>query len=186
MTKSKFILPALILGVTLLGGTSAYAFGGGTFPVEAFKSFSAEKQTAIQKAWDIRATAEKDATAVLDRAGVTKDEVHTAMEAFHKQHKAAMDAALEANDFNAFKALIAQGPHADNADKLTADIFAKIVKIHALEKSGDKAGAQALRKEVRDAGLKGGIDMGGGMGHGGHGGKMYKSMMDQGGGADGQ
>lgn len=177
MTKSKYILPALFLGVALLGGTSAYAFGGGTFPVEAFKTFTAEKQTAIQKAWDIRNAADTQATAVLDAAGVTKDEIHTAMEAFHKQHKVAMHAALDANDFNAFKALIAEGPHADNADKLTADIFAKIVKIHALEKSGDKAGAQVLRKEVRDAGFMGGMDMGGG--HGGHGGKMHHDMTGQ-------
>jgi hypothetical protein len=175
MTKSKLILPALFLGVALLGGTSVYAFGGGTFPVEAFNSFSAEKQTAIAKAHEIRTTAHTEAEKVLTQAGVSKEDVHTAMKAFHEQHKTAMNAALEANDFNAFKALMADGPHAETLDKITEDVFAKMVKMYQLEKSGDKAGAKILRTELREAGF------GGGMGMGGHGGKEKGGRMHGGG-----
>lgn len=180
MNKSKYILPALFLGVALLGGTSAYAFGGGTFPTEAFKGFSVEKQTAIAKAHEIRTAAQKEVEAVLTAAGVSKDDIHTAMKAFHETQRTAMDAALEANDYNAFKTLVANSPMGgDRADALTQDIFAKIVKIHELEKSGDKAGAKALRTELRDSGF------GSGMGMGGHGGKGMGGRMHGGGMMDG-
>ncbi len=176
MTKSKLILPALVFGVALLGGTSAYAFNGGTFPTEAFKSFSLEKQTAIAKAHDIRTTAQKEAEAVLNAAGVSKDDMHTAMKSFHQTQRTAMDSALEANDYNAFKALVAKSPMGgDRADTLTQDVFTKMAKIHSLEKSGDKAGAKVLRTELRDAGF------GGGMGMGGHGNKDMGGRMHGGG-----
>ena len=162
------------MAVALAGGGTAYAFGPGGMILSAgvLSNFTTTEQTAITLAQDIRQKAEKEATAVLEAAGVTQDEMHTAMESFHKTQRNAMDAALDAKDINAFKALMVDGPMADTAATRTDEAFAKMVQIRALEKSGDEEGAQALRKELGDAGFG---PMGG---HGGRGGMHHGGMMD--------
>lgn len=172
MIKKQHFIPAVLLGFALLGGSTAYAFGGG-IPLGAFKGFTAEKQAAIQKAEDIRQNAEKEAKATLDAAGVTREEMHTAMMAYHTEHMKAMDAALEAKDFDAFKALMKDMPMADS---LTQDAFNTLVEIHALEKKGDREGAQKLRESLKDSGFAPHM----GMEMGRHG------QMHDGGKADGQ
>ena len=103
------------------------------------------------------------------------------MDSYRDTERKAMDTAFTNNDYAAFTALIANSP---DASSMTPDIFAKLVKIHALEVSGDRAGAMTLRKELRDAGFKGmGMGMMGGhgmmgMGEGrGHGSRFDKDTM---------
>ena len=169
MTK-RTLLPALLLGLTLVGaGTVALAdFTPGQIPAAVLAQFSSEKQTAITQAHDIRAKADVEAKAVLTAAGVTEQEMHTAMDSYRDTKRAAMDTALTNNDYAAFTALMADTP---NASGVTTDIFAKLVKIHSLEVSGDRTGAMTLRQELRDAGftgmgMMGGHGMDGGRGHG--------------------
>ncbi len=163
MFKKRYAVPALILGLALLGGsTAAYAaFTPGQLPAAVLSGFTSDQQVAIQKAQDIRSAAETEAKAVLTAAGVTEDALHTAMETYHDAERTKMDAALDANDYAAFQALVAGTPMADT---LTEDIFAKLVQIRSLEKSGDHEGAMTLRKELGDVGFKGGFG-----GHGPHG-----------------
>lgn len=160
MTKKRYAIPALILGLALLGGASATyaAFTPGQLPAEVLSSFTADQQTAIEKAEQIREDAQTQAKAVLDAAGVSQDQLHTAMDTYRKAQHDKMDAALDANDYAAFQAAVAGTPM---ADKLTQDTFAKLVQIRQLEKSGDHQGAMELRKELGDAGF--------GFGPGGHG-----------------
>lgn len=172
MIKTRYAIPGLLVGVALLGGGTAYAFGPGGFDMDAFASFTQEEQSAIQKAHDIRESALKEAEAVLAKAGVTKEEMHDAMKAYHQEHKQAMDDALDANDYEAFVALMADTPMAENITEAT---FSKLVEIRSLEKSGDKEGAQELRKELRDEVGFGGLM---GMGHGGHKGGMMDGDED--------
>lgn len=163
MIKKRYAIPTLMLGATLLGGSSAYAaFGSRTFDATAFTSFSAAEQTAIQKAFDIRQKAHQEAEAVLEAAGITHEQMREAMQAAHQKDRAAVEAALDANDYSAFKALIAKSPMADN---LTAEVFAKLVEIRKLEKAGDKVGARELRKELAESGFRG-VGLGGFGGHG--------------------
>jgi len=161
MIKKRYGIPALVLGLAMIGGTSAYAaFGPGSLDMSAFSDFSATQQSAIKEAQEIRDSADEEARAVLEAAGVSQEDMRDAMQAYHETKHAAGEAALEANDFDAFKATVAGTPM---EDKLTEDTFATLVKIHSLMESGDKEGAMELRKELGDAGM-----MGGPMGFPGH------------------
>jgi hypothetical protein len=160
MVKKQYVIPGVLLGiVTLLGGHAALAFGGDFFESEAFSHFSAEEQTAIQKAHDIHVKAQEEAHDVLEAAGVTREEMHAAMRSFHEKERAAMHEALGDNDFEGFKALVA-GSKMD--EHLTEEMFDKLVEIHSLETSGDREGAREIRMELKDEGL---MFMGRGMGH---------------------
>ena len=168
MKHKTYAIPALLVGLAVFGsaGAAYAAFSPHTVPADVLATFTADQQDAIEKAQEIRDEAETQAQAVLEAAGVSKDALHDAMKAHREKQHEAMDAALDANDYAAFKALMADGPM---GDKLTEDIFAKLVKIHSLEKSGDKEGAQALRKELHDAGF----------GFGGPGGPRGPGMRDR-------
>lgn len=156
--SKKIVLPALLLGIITVGGATAYAAGPG-IDVAALTGFTDAQKSAITEAFQIRKDANVKAKAVLDTADVDQSKLHDAMRSMHEGQRAKLDAALEANDYAAFKALVAGSPM---ADKLTADVFANMVKVHALEKAGDHAGAMKLRK---DLGLKiGGMGMGEGRG----------------------
>lgn len=157
MIKKQFGIPALIIGLMVLGGSTAYAFGPGGFDAEAFSSFTASEQAAIEKAHEIREAAETEAQAVLSAAGITKDELHSAMRAYGEKQHAKLAEALENNDYDAFVALTAGNP---NAEKITKDIFAKLVEIHKLEKAGDHEGAMELRKDLKDSGFMGPVGHG--------------------------
>ncbi|MFA7302770.1 MAG: hypothetical protein WC030_03420, partial [Candidatus Paceibacterota bacterium] len=128
-----------------------------------FAGFSATQQAAVTQAHEIRQEAHTKAQAVLTSAGITREQMQKAMSTYRSSQRTAVQAALTANDYAAFKALVANSPM---ADKLTEAVFAKLVQIHKLEVSGDRAGAQALRKELRDSGV---IGVGMGMGHKGEG-----------------
>lgn len=171
MTK-RTMIPALVLGVTLVGaGSVAFAdFTPGQIPAAVLSAFTPAQQTAITEAHDIRAKAEVEARAVLTAAGVTEAQMHSVMESYRDTERQAMDTALTNNDYAAFTALTANRPHAST---VTPEIFATLVHIHSLKASGDHAGATALRKELRDSGFSGmgmGMmsrgDMFGGRGHG--------------------
>jgi hypothetical protein len=161
MVKKQYVIPGLLMGIAMLGGSTALAFGGGELLSSgAFSTFSAEKQAAIQKAHEIRLAAEEEAQDVLLAAGVTQEEMHKAMRSFHEKERAAMDEALTNNDFDAFKELVAGTPMEDH---LTEDTFKKIVEIHSLEENGDREEAWEIRRELKeDAGM---MFMGRGMGH---------------------
>lgn len=154
--KKRYAVPALLFGLAVIGGSTAYAFSPSDKNLAAFSGFSDEEQAAIQQADDIRETAEKEAQAVLEAAGLTREEIMDAMRSYHEKQREEMDAALEANDYDAYAALVANSPM---ADELSEDTFADLVKVHELEKSGDREGARALRESL---GLKGPM--------GGHGG----------------
>jgi hypothetical protein len=165
MTKQTMV-PALLLGLTLVGaGSVAFAdFTPGQIPAAVLSDFTPAQQAAITQAHDIRAKADVEARAVLTAAGVTEAQMHSAMDSYRDTERKAIDTALTNNDYAAFTAAIANSPEASS---MTPDIFAKLVKIHSLEVSGDKAGAMALRKELHDSGFKGmGMHMIGGRGMG--------------------
>jgi hypothetical protein len=161
MIRKRYAVPALITGLALMGGTAAYAAAPGTFDAAAFSSFTSDQQAAIQKAFQIRKDADAQTKEILYAAGVDESKLHEAMRAQGDKDRAALDAALDSNDYAAFKALAADRPM---ADKVTEDVFAKLVQVRALEKSGDTEGAKALRESL---GLR--MGPGGPHGHGGPG-----------------
>lgn len=162
MKFNKLVIPGLLAGVLLIGGAgAASAFGGGTFNLDAFKNFSTEQQTAIQKAFEIRKTADEEAKTVLDDAGVDMSAMHDAMETERKAGREKLDAALESKDYAAFVELTKDSPMKGD---ISEDTFNKMAEAHALMKSGDTEGARTIMESL---GLKGPGGMG--MGHGGRG-----------------
>lgn len=143
--KKRYAVPALILGMALLGGGTAFAATGGTLDVSKLAGFTDAQKSAISQAFELRKNADTQARAMLEAAGVDQTKLHQAMRGMHEEMHTKMNAALDANDFAAFQALTAGTPM---ADKATASNFAKLVEIRKLEKAGDKAGAEKLRKEL--------------------------------------
>lgn len=156
--SKKFAVPALVIGLAVIGGGTAFAAGNG-FDTSALTGFTDAQKTAIEQAFEIRKDADEKAKQILTDAGVDQKKLGEQMRSQHEAKRKAMDAALDANDYAAFQTAVAGSPM---ADKLTTDVFAKLVEIRTLEKSGDKEGAMKLRKEL-------GTEVGfGGMGMGGH------------------
>lgn len=144
--SKKYAIPALVLGLMTMGGATAYAASGPKgIDFSKLAGFTDAQKTAIEKAFQIRKDADDQAASVLSAAGVNEQKLHEAMRGQHDALHAKLDAAIDANDFAAYQTLVAGTPM---ADKVTAETFAKLVEIRKLEKAGDKAGAQALRKEL--------------------------------------
>lgn len=167
LIKKKIIIPGLFLGALLATGATASAFYPGTLDLAAFADFSDTQKAAIEDAFEIRQTAEAEATAVLDAAGVDREAMHEAMHEYRDVQREAFDAALEANDYEAFAELVANTPMADD---LTQEVFAKLVEAHTLREAGDDDGARAIMEALKtDLGVEGFPGFGPG-GRGGHGG----------------
>lgn len=66
----------------------------------------------------------------------------------HRAHHEAIHTALRANDYAAFTKAIAQMPKPEDAPEITEAVFAKMVEAEKLRQSGDRAGAQAIMKEL--------------------------------------
>lgn len=152
----KYAIPALALGLLVMGGATASAATGQIgIDVSTLAPFTDTQKTAIEKAFQIRKDANEQAKSVLTAAGVDEEKLHEAMRGQHEAMRSKLEAALDANDFAAFQALGANTPM---QDKLTSDTFAKLVEIRKLEKAGDKEGAMKLRQEL---GFGAGMGMGG-------------------------
>lgn len=113
---------------------------------------------------------------VLEEAGLDRDdmrEIHEASREYKQEHRAAVKAAVEAEDYDAFKDAVDGGPLDDAIDS-EAD-FDKLVEAHELREAGDREGAKAIMDELgieRPEGHKGGMsgERGQRGGHGGFGG----------------
>ncbi len=150
--SKKFAVPALVIGLAVLGGGTAFAASNG-FDASTLTGFTDAQKTAIEQAFQIRKDADDKAKQVLTDAGVDQKVLGEQMRSQHEAKRKAMDAALDANDYAAFQTAVAGSPM---ADKLTTDVFAKLVEIRKLEKSGDREGAMKLRKELgTEAGFRG-------------------------------
>ncbi len=162
MLKQIFI-PVAALAIT---ASAASAFTGGDMLEKLNISLTDTETAALEEAREIRETAHEEAKAVLEKAGITDErmkEIHGAMREAHKAEREAVRAAVEANDYEAFKTAVTNSPMATEID--TAEKFAKLVEAHELRENGDLDGAKAIMEEL---GLKGphmgGQGMGGGRG----------------------
>lgn len=160
----QIMIPVAALAITV---TSASAFTGGTDWIEKLNiSLSESEKAALEEAADIRETAQADAKAVLEKAGLDEEkmaDIRSAMHDVRQSQHAAVTAALAANDFAAYQAAVADTPMAETID--TADKFARLVEAHTLLAADDRAGANAILDEL---GIEGhGLMMGGGR-HGHH------------------
>ncbi len=149
MLKQIFI-PLAALAIT---ASTASAFVGTDMLDKLNISLTDTEQAALEQAHDIEEAAHQEAKQVLEDAGITDarmSEIHDAMREAHKAEHEAVKAAIEANDFTAFKTAVADSAMADEIN--TEEEFAKLVEAHNLRKAGDEDSARAIMDEL---GLKG-------------------------------
>ncbi|MFM2339519.1 MAG: hypothetical protein RLZZ360_155 [Candidatus Parcubacteria bacterium] len=162
MLKQIFI-PLAALAIT---ATTASAFVGTDMLNKLNIDLTDTEQSALEEAREIRETAHEEAEKVLEDAGITAERMKEIREAMREAHKAeheVIKAAIEANDFAAFKTAAADTPMSTTID--TEAKFAKLIEAHTLREAGDHEAARTIMEEL---GLKGpGM---GGKGMGGHGG----------------
>lgn len=162
----QLLIPLAAFAVTVTGVS---AWTGGDILAKLDLDLSDTQVAALEEAHQIREEAQARAKEVLEQAGideVTMREVHNAMRGeMHKSHEA-IKSAVEANDYAAFQAAVADSPLAESVD--TAEKFARFVDAHKLMESGDREGAQAIfealgieRGPMGDKGKHGGLHDGG-------------------------
>lgn len=144
--KTKYILPALILGTVALGASVTYAYNPGMLSdMTVFSGFSTEQQVAIKKTFDIRQAAEVESEKVLEGVGLNREDIREAMQDHHEAMREKMGTALKAGDYEAYSELVA-GSRV--AGKVTETMFNKLVEAHKLRQDGDMEGAREIIDEL--------------------------------------
>lgn len=139
-SKSLFVAVAAF-AVTASG---VHAFGSTELLIKA--GLSEDQVIAVQEAQELKATGDmKSARAVLESAGVTKDTMQHIREVA-KEAKKAVQAAVEANDYDAFVVAVADSPLADIITNEAE--FEQFVEAHELRQSGDRDGAKDILDDL--------------------------------------
>ncbi len=158
---SKSLLIAI--AALALTATGAQAFTGEAL-VRA--GLSEDQRAAFEVARELREEGDVDAARdVLVEAGIDDsviERVRTAMSSERHESRAAMHAALEADDYEAFLAAIADSPLADIVT--SEEDFTRFKEAHALKMDGKTAEAQVIFQAL---GLPNDTGRGGAR-HGGH------------------
>ena len=105
--------------------------------------------TALEEAQEIRQAAHEEAESVLEDAGIDQDRLKEIRKALHESHKANRDAihnALEAGDYAAFTAAVANTPLAEDITS-EAD-FEKLLEAHSLREAGEHEAAKEIVEEL--------------------------------------
>lgn len=143
--NSKSLLIAI--AALALTATGAQAFSSNALITAGLSS---EQQAAFEIARELREEGNvTKARDVLVEAGIdaeTLEKVRSAMRDERDVHKAAIKAAIDANDYAAFKLAIAGTPLADVVT--TKEDFQNFKQAHALLDAGDKAGAKEIFAEL--------------------------------------
>jgi hypothetical protein len=147
MKLRRYVAPTLLAGVLLIGGTTTFAYQGGTFNPEAFKDFSSDEIRAIEEAFNLRQSANEAAEKILSEAGVDRKKLRDVTRSYHSNKHKAMSNAINTNDYEAFVSLFKEAPFPD-AKIPTSDEFSKMVQAHKLMKSGDKETAKEIMSEI--------------------------------------
>lgn len=157
------MIPMAAFAITVSG---ASAFTGTDWISKLEVDLSEEQVVALERAEEIRQTANEEAKKVLTDAGLDETKmraIHDAMREIHKANHEAMHKAIKAEDFEAWKEAAAETPL---SEKITSEAdFSKLVEAHELRENGDFEAAEELLTELGLEG-KGGMGMGGGMGRG--------------------
>lgn len=151
MKKKMLVLPAAALA---LMGTSAYAFNSDVL----LKAGLDENQVAaFEAAHELKKQGDRDAARdVLAEAGIdldTLEEVRNVLRSERgerqeerKERRAEVKVAIENEDFDAYKAAVADTRASDRI--ITAEEFERLVEAHELRLAGDHTAAREIMKEL--------------------------------------
>lgn len=165
MLRMKHTIIPLAAIALLSGASAASAFTGSQWLSNLSVSLTDDQLKALEEARDIRESAETKAQEVLKNAGIDDGkmaEIHKAMHEARKEEHDAMIAAVEANDYDAFRNAVRDSPIGSSID--TKSEFEKFVQAHTLMKFGDREGARKIfdeldiqRPQGRGMGMLGGM-----------------------------
>ena len=156
----QIMIPVAAFAVTV---TAASAFNSDRLD-QIDVDLSNTQISALEEAHELRAdgATRDEVHDVLDEAGLDRDkmqEIRTAMHELRNEHREAVEAALEAGDYDAFMTAVADSPR---ADQITSEAdFYQLVEAHELREAGDYEAARAIMTEL-------GIEKGSGEGRSGH------------------
>lgn len=143
MNLKSVLIPIAAFAVTVTG---ASAFSSDVL-VKA--GLSDEQVAAFEEAKELRESGDKEAARnVLEEAGIDESVMEKLRDIMKEKHSA-VKAAVEKNDFAAFKVAVADSPLAEIID--TEAEFAKFVEAHTLMKNGNGDEAKTI---FDDLGLK--------------------------------
>ncbi len=156
MKSSVGVLALFVVGLVAIAG-AASAFGG-------FWQDGGEVKAALE-AGDYSAWKEAIESQLTEDNFNQMRQMNEQRETM-KEYRDAMRQAIEDNDYDAWKeAATAMGVDAE--DILSEEDFSLLVQMHEAQQSGDTETASELRSELGNLGPLG-MDLGFGMGHGGH------------------
>lgn len=142
----QLLIPVVAFAAT---ATAASAFAGTDLLSKLDVDLTSAQESALEEAQSIREEARVEAKAILENAGIDEakmKEIHEAMREAGQEHRQAVKATIEANDYEAFVTATANGPMGETIN--TQAEFQKLVEAHNLMESGDKEGAKAIMIEL--------------------------------------
>lgn len=149
MLKQIFIPVAALV----LTATAASAFTGGDMLSKLSSvNLTDTEKAALTEAQEVRDAARENAQQIIEKAGITDERMAEIREAMHEAREAEhqkVKAAIEAKDYEAFKAA-ADERMLENID--SAEKFTKLVEAHNLREDGKHDEAKVIMEEL---GLKG-------------------------------
>lgn len=178
-TAKALLIPVAAFAVTVTG-------------VSAFNSdvlekagLNTEQVEAFERARDLRKDGDRDgAREVIMNAGIDMETMHSVREAMHEhRHEmhSAIDTAVEAGDYDAFKEAVKGSPLDDIVT--SEDDFQRFAEAHNLRKEGDREAAREIMEDLgfedrdghidnmEDHGMREGV-------HGEHRGDFHRDLDD--------
>ncbi len=153
MDKIKVSVLAAALLIAGVGASGVYAFEPNA------GSLTDDQKAVFEKMHELRMAGDNEgAQALAHEMGFRGDRGQS-----RHQHRAEAQGAVDNNDYSAFQTAVAGSPM---EDKVTPEIFAKMVEAHSLRNAGDLEGAREIMQGL-------GIGKGEGAGMGGE----RKGMM---------
>lgn len=142
MKTKPFLIAAAAFAVT---ATGVYAQGNAEKILER-ANLSEEQKSALSAAHELRKAGDTDAARdKLIEAGVDEGTLHALRSAGHEVH-AEIKAAVEAGDYEAFKAAAEGTPMEEQIT--SQDLFDSLVEAHNLREDGDYEGAREIMDEL--------------------------------------
>lgn len=149
----KIMIPVAAFALT---ATAASAFTGTEWMSKI--NLTDSQRDAVEEAQQIREEAHTRAQEVLTNAGIDAAKMREVMHEARHTEREAVHAAIEAKDFNAFRAAVTDSPLAVID---TQSEFDRLLEAHELMESGDRDGARAIMDELGVESPGKGMGMGG-------------------------
>lgn len=140
MKKSLLALPALAILLGVGGAATAHAHGLGPS-----HQLTEEQKASLETLRELMHDGKIEEARAFAEANGLPSLKHGMRMRLDPEKQAALDAALESGDYDAFVELTANAPF---ADELTPEAFAQLVEAHTLMEAGDMEGARAILKEL--------------------------------------